>query len=177
MDFRRASKVVAYGSHRWGVLFAAVIFSSPLIHAMIGNIRLEGWTLGNTFSLAASLGIYLSLIIFLASPIKCWWAFRVALGIIVGACSAWILREVSYYFMAQPPAPLFAWLLVIVIGALSLRGILRPPPDPKVEQQFVADEGFSQPVAWWISALFYAVFLIPLLLVMRSCISRSADKR
>jgi hypothetical protein len=168
MDFRRASKVVAYGSRRRRALVAAVLFPLPLIHSMIGNIRLEGWTLGNTFSLAASLGIYLALIVFLASPIKCWWAFRVALGVIVGACSAWVFREISYYFMALPPAPVFAWALVIVIGALSLSGIFKPPPDPKVEQQFVADEGFRQPVAWWLSALFYAVFLIPLLLLMRS---------
>lgn len=135
---------------------------------MIGNIRLDGWTLGNTFSLAAALGIYLSLIAFLAWPIKCWWAFRVTLGIIVAACSAWIFREAAYYFKSQPPAPLFAWALVVLIGALSLRGIFRPPPDPKVEQQFVADEGFSQPVTWWVSALFYAVLLIPLLIFVLS---------
>jgi hypothetical protein len=168
MDLRRASKVVAYGPRRWRVLVAAVFFPLPLLFSMIGNVRLEGWTFGNAFSLAASLGIYLSLIAFLASPIKYWWAFRVTLGVIVAACSAWVFREVAYYFKALPPAPFFAWALVVLIGALSLRGIFRPPPDPKVEQQFVADEGFSQPVAWWISGLVYALWLIPLLLLMRS---------
>jgi hypothetical protein len=168
MDLRQASKVVAYGSHRRKALVAAVLLPLVLILSMIGNIRLQGWTLGNAFWLTAVLGIYLSLITFLASPIKCWWAFRVALGIIVGACTAWVFREVSYYFMEQPPAPLFAWALVVVVGALSLYGILRPPPDPKVEQRFVPDKGFSQPIAWWISGLVYALLLMPLLFFLRS---------
>ena len=73
---------------------------------MIGSVRLEGWTLGNAFSLAASLGIYLSLIAFLASPIKCWWAFRVTLGVIVAACSAWVFRGSVLLQGAAPGATL-----------------------------------------------------------------------
>ena len=67
--------------------------------------------------------------------------------------------------MAQPPAPLFAWVLVVVVGTLSLRGISRLPPYLKVEQRFVPACRVS------VSPLLQdpdAVFLIPLLLLLRS---------
>ena len=79
MNLARASKQIVYGQ-RWRVLFAAVFFPLPLLWSLIGNIRLQGWTLGSALSLTACAGLYVSLITFLASPIRCWWAFELPLA-------------------------------------------------------------------------------------------------
>lgn len=109
------------------MLFAAIVFPLPLLFALIASIRLAGLTLWNTLTVAAAVGIYVSLLLFLTSPVKRWWAFRVTLAITAASCTVWIVREASQAQLLRSP---ITSLVILTIGALCVFGCFPTSPRP-----------------------------------------------
>ena len=128
-----SSRIVAYG-RRPKFLVGAILFPLPLLLTAIGDIALEGWSPGAALWLAMVAGIWVSMILYMASPLRYWWALRITLGIIVLGCAAWILREILAFREAAPVAPRSAWTFISVLGAASLYAACRPRPDIAREQ-------------------------------------------
>jgi len=160
--FREASRYVAY-SQRRRILVAAVLFPLPLLFSIIGNIRLAGLGVGNATGLLTYLGIYISLILFLISPVRFWWGLRVTFGIIAFACFAGLLGQILSFRHSEsfPAAPA---VLAASVGVIALIAACRPRPNPtEEERRLMRIHGFGQSASRWTQLLAVLVLLALLL--------------
>jgi hypothetical protein len=162
MNFRKAGILVAHG-RRGRVLGAAVLFPLPLLIAVFRNSTFEGWNLLAAITFALLLTVWIGIIAWLISPIRCWWMFKVVLI----ALSCLLMRSLLFGPAAPAPVPVLilgSAAVLLLIAAIRIRA----PTEEDIRLARMADQPGVGHSSWWITLLALAVLAVPAIVILKS---------